>query len=155
MAEYIAPLVQTVTENQPVLFTSSPVPCRRGFVRWRDGSGVCNLSGWVPNRGGCGCNRPKSAVYLVDFGANIAIPTGGEVGEISLALAIGGTVIPTSIMRVTPAAVEQFFNVSRAINVQVWRGCCENVSVVNTSGQDILVEDANIIFSRPDLAVTY
>lgn len=155
MAEYSAFAEQTVSAIQPVLFTSNPVPCTRGFVRWREGSGVFNLSGYVPNRCGCRCRQPKSAVYLVDFGANIAIPTDGTVGEISLGIAINGSIIPSSIMRVTPAAVEQFFNVSRAINVQVWSGCCEDVSVVNTSGSDILVADANIIFSRPDLTVTY
>ena len=155
MAEFSNAVNQNVAANQPVLFTSNPVPCNRGFVRWREGSGVFNLSGYVPNRYGCRCRQQKSAIYLVDFGANIAIPTGGTVGEISLGIAINGSIIPSSIMRVTPAAVEEFFNVSRAINVQVWRGCCEDVSVVNTSDADILVADANIIFSRPDLAVTY
>jgi hypothetical protein len=58
-------------------------------------------------------------------------------------------------MTVTPAAVEEFFNVSRATNVQVWRGCCETVAIRNTSDIPILVQNANIIFSRPDLAVTY
>lgn len=155
MAEFTGATEQTVATNQPVLFTANPVPCNRGFVRWREGAGVFNLSGYVPNRGGCVCKRQKSAVYLIDFGANIAVPTGGTVGEISLAIAIGGVVIPSSIMRVTPAAVEQFFNVSRAINAQVWKGCCEDVSIVNTSGVDILVSDANVIFSRPDLNVSY
>ncbi len=51
--------------------------------------------------------------------------------------------------------VGDFFNVSRAINAQVWRGCCETISVRNTSTQPILVQNANIILSRPDLAVTY
>ncbi len=52
------------------------------------------------------------------------------------------------------AAVDEAFNVSRAINVQVWNGCCENVSVVNTSTQAIQVENANIIFTRPDLLMS-
>jgi len=58
-------------------------------------------------------------------------------------------------MIVTPAAVEEFGNVSRAINVQVWKGCCETVSVRNTSEIPILVQNANIIFSRPDLRPRY
>jgi hypothetical protein len=42
-------------------------------------------------------------------------------------------------MSATPAAVEEFFNISRAVNVPVWRGCCETVSVKNISDQPILV----------------
>ena len=57
-------------------------------------------------------------------------------------------------MTVPGAVVEQYYNVSRAINADVWRGCCETVTVRNVSDQPILVQHANIIFSRPDLAVT-
>lgn len=92
---------------------------------------------------------------MVDFGANIAIPEGGTVEEISVAIAIDGATVPATEMKVTPAAVNEYFNVSRAKNVGVWRGCCETVSIRNLSTQPILVQNANIIFSRPDLAVTY
>jgi hypothetical protein len=121
-------------------------------VRHRDGTGNFLLSGYVPYKNGC---RANSALYLIDFGANIAIPTGETVGEISLAMSIDGSTIPSSTMIVTPAAVEEYFNVSRAINAQIWRGCCETVSVQNTSSIPILLNDGNIIFSRPDMAVTY
>lgn len=146
MAEYSANAVQTVNPGETVVFTESPVPCNRGFVRHRDGTGNFLLAG-VTN--GCAC--VKSANYLVDFGANIAIPTGGTVGEISLAIMIDGATIPSSQMIVTPAAVEEYFNVSRAINVPIWRGCCESVSIRNTSDQPILVQNANVLFDRPDL----
>jgi len=46
------------------------------------------------------------------------------VGAISLALAIEGEAIPATTMTVTPAAVEEFFNVSSAVFVDVPRGCC-------------------------------
>ena len=91
----------------------------------------------------------------MDFGANIAIPTGGTVGPISVALTIDGATVPASTMTVTPAAVEEYFNVSRAINADIWNGCCESVAIRNTSDQPILVQQANVIFARPDLAVTY
>ena len=152
MAEWTATAVQTVNPGESVVFTENPVPCNRGFVRNREGSGNFLLSGAVP-RSACGCCA-KSAVYLVDFGANIAIPTGGTVGEISVALTLDGGTLPASTMRATPAAVEQFFNVSRAANAEVWAGCCQTLTVRNTSDQPILVESANIIFNRPDLAVT-
>lgn len=154
MAEYSAVALQTVNPGETIVFTESPVPCERGFVRHRDGSGNFLLSGWLPQTYGCCCNRKKSANYLVDFGANIAIPTGGTVGAISVAISIDGSTDQASTMIVTPAAVEEFFNVSRATNVDVWRGCCETVAIRNTSDQPILVQNANILFARPDLAIT-
>lgn len=154
MAEYTANAAQTVNPGEVVVFTNTPVPCRRGFVRHREGTGNFLLSGWVPSSYGCRCNRPNAANYLADFGANIAVPDGETVGPISLAITIDGATIPASTMIVTPAAVEEFFNVSRAINISVWRGCCETVAVRNTSAIPILVQNANILFSRPDLAIT-
>lgn len=153
MAEYSSNAQQTVNPGESIIFTESPVPCNRGLVRHRDDSGSFLLSGYVPggmNRGCC-CNRASSANYLVDFGANIAVPTGGTAGQISVAIQIDGSTVPASTMISTAAAVEQFDNVSRAINVPIWRGCCETVSVINTSDQPILIQNANIIFSRPDL----
>lgn len=156
MAEYGANALQTVNPGESVVFTTIVIPCNRGFIRFRPDTGNFLLSGWIPNnQNGCNCRRNRSANYLADFGANIAVPTGETVGAISVALTIDGVTVPSSQMIVTPAAVEEFFNVSRAINIQVWNGCCENVSVRNTSNIPILVQNANIIFSRPDLAITY
>ena len=156
MAEYSANAVQVVNPGEAIVFTESPDPCRRGFVRHRDGSGNFMLSGWVPSRRscGCGCNR-HNAEYLVDFGANISIPEGGTVAPISVAIQLDGSTVPSSTMIVTPAAVNEYFNVSRAINVNIWRGCCESIAIRNTSDQPIQVQNANVIFSRPDLALTY
>ena len=152
MAEWSNDAVQTVNPGETIVFTDNPVPCTRGFVRHRDGSGSFMLAGKVCRKA-CGC-FPKTANYLVDFGANIAIPTGGTVGPISVAITLGGSTIPSSEMIVTPAAVEEYFNVSRAINADVWSGCCESLAIRNTSDQPILVQNANVIFARPDLAVT-
>jgi hypothetical protein len=156
MAEYSANAVQTVNPGETVVFTETSDRCERGFVRHRDGSGSFLLSGFVPNsgRGCCCCRNRKNANYLVDFGANIAVPTGETVGPISVALTIDGSTVPATTMIVTPAAVEEFFNVSRAANIDIWNGCCESVAVRNTSDIPILVQNANILFSRPDLAVT-
>lgn len=157
MAEYSANALQTVNPGETIVFTTTEVPCRRGFVRHREGSGDFVLTGWIPQTNGCGCvcNNDQSALYEVNFGANIAVLTGETVGEISVAIAVNGTTIPTSTMIVTPAAVEEFFNVSRTKSVPIWRNCCQTVSVRNTSAIPILVQNANITFSRPDLAVTY
>ena len=119
---------QVVNPGESVVFTASPVPCNRGLVRHRNDTGNFLLKGNV-RRSPCGC-CPSTAKYLVDFGANIAIPT-------------------------TPAAVEEFFNVSDATIIPIWSGCCQTLTVRNISDQPILVSSANIIFSRPDLNVTY
>ena len=154
MAEYSANAVQTVNPGETIIFTETPVPCTRGLVRHRDDTGNFLLSGYVPYTGGCSCCKSNAANYLVDFGCNIAIPTGGTVGAVSVAITIDGNTIPSSTMIVTPAAVEQYFNVSRAINAQIWKGCCETVAVRNTSDQPILVQNANIIITRPDLLIS-
>lgn len=156
MAEFADNTIQTVNPGELITFSLNPVPCDRGFVRWRQGTGAFNLSGWVPNRySSCCCKRAKNALYLVNFGANIAVPTGETVGEISVAFELDGATLTETTMRVTPAAVEEYFNVSRASNVPIWRGCCQTLGVRNTSAIPILVQNPNIIFGRPDLSVTY
>lgn len=148
--------VQTVTANGTIATPNVIVPCNRGFVRYRDG--IFTLSSWVPNDDGysvCPCCSNNSALYDVHVKANIAVAAGGTAEEISIALALNGTVMPLSRMRVTPAAVEEYFNVSVDMPVEVWEGCCQSVSIINTSTQDILVDSPLISFSRPDLVVTY
>lgn len=141
MAEYIENAIQTVEAGQNVLLDSS-IPCTKGYVLHRPGSGVLTLRGITNSP----CNQ--FARYTVTFNGNIAIPTGGTVGEISLALAINGEPIQSSRARVTPAAVENYFNVTSTAIVTVPRGCCPSIAVENTSGQDIEVQNANLTVSR-------
>ena len=148
MAEYSANAVQTVNPGEAIVFTESPVPCVLGLVRHRDDTGSFLLSGASTNGCACRCSRTGFTNYLVDFGANIAIPTGETVGPISVAIAIDGTTVASSTMIVTPAAVEQYLNVSRATNVQIWNNCCETVSIRNTSAIPILVQNAKLIVAR-------
>lgn len=151
MAEYSANAVQTITPAASAIFTESPVPCNRGLIFHRDESGVFRLAspaviGYWASGWGCCCNQMPESHYLVSFHGNIAVPTGGTAEAISLALAIDGTVDPSSTMIVTPAAVDQFFNVGKGIIVAVPSICrCASVSVVNTSTQDILLQNANMI----------
>ena len=159
MAEYTAIADQTVLANQPVIFTESPIPCTRGLIRHEDGTGLFNLSGAVPvsefqNR--CCCQGEPTADYLVVFHGNIAVPEGGTVGEISLALSVDGTIIPATVMRVTPTVVQAYFNVGSSKNVQCYPGCCRNLSVVNSSADQasILVSNAVLEITRPDLVMT-
>jgi hypothetical protein len=153
MAEYSAPASQTINPGESFVFTSSPVPCNRGFVRWRAGTGNFNLSGWVPNRYGP-CNCQRIAQYLVDFGANVSLPDGATAEQISVAFALdGGTLIETTMQ--APGEAGTFYNISKATIVPIWRGCCQTLTVRNTSAVPIVAQNANIIFARPDLQVTY
>lgn len=149
MAEFSAIAQQTVNPGESVIFTATPVNNLRNFVRHNDETGVFLLSGNLPFFGGCPCCRQDIIVYPVSFGANIAVPTGETVGEISVAIAVDGVTDPASVMRVTPAAVEQFFNVSRDKDVEIWRGCCQSISVRNTSTIPILVQEATIDIEQP------
>lgn len=136
--EIIANALQTVEVNQNVLFTDTVV-CGNCSMNHRDGSGLVSIKG---NTNQC------RARYRVSFGGNIAIPTGGTVEAISLAIAIEGEAVPSTTMIVTPAAVEEFFNVFSAIFLDVPRECCMTVSVRNISTQEIEVQNANLIIER-------
>ena len=141
MAEYIENAIQEVESNQNVLFDSS-IPCNNGYVVHRPGSGIVTLRGIVNNP--CAC----FARYQVTFNGNIAIPEGGTAGEISVALAIDGEPVQSSRARVTPAAVEEYFNVTSTAFITVPKGCCFTVAVENTSDQTIEVQNANLVVVR-------
>ena len=154
MAEYSANAVQTVNPGESVIFTNAPDPCSRGIIRHRDYTGAFLIAGGQVPRRRCGCPVYNSYTpVLVEFGANIAIPTGGTVGPISLAVEVDGTSVPSSTMIATPAAVEEYSNVGVAVSVPVWSGCCETLSVRNTSDQPILVQNANVILTRSNHSV--
>ena len=158
LCEFSNNALQTINPNASAVFTETEVPCERGLILHRDGTGSFLAKGVVRNNIGCACGckqNSRTAKYLVEFGANIAVPTGETVGEISVAIAINGTVIPSSQMIVTPAAVEEFSNVSNAKVVEIYAGCCETISIVNVSNVPILMQNANIVISRPDLYMTY
>ena len=142
MAEYSNSSVQTIIASGNALFTNEPSPCTRGYIIHRDDSGIFTVRGVV--------NNPCAtyARYVVDFGANIAVPTGGTVGAIQVSLAIDGEAIPSSTMIVTPAAVDEYFNVHRSIEISVPRGCCYVVAIKNTSDQAIEMQNANIRIVR-------
>lgn len=140
MAEYSNSGVQTVDVHQPVLFNESPVPCTKGLVRHRDGTGNFMLKG-----GSCQCQQTQ---YTIDFSANIAVPSTETAGAISLALTLDGSTLLPTVMTVTPAATERYFNVSCAFVADIWNGCCETVTVENVGAIPVLVRNANIIITR-------
>lgn len=136
--EIIANALQLVGENQNVLFTDD-VTCGNCSIMHRPGSGLVTLRGVTDQ-----CR----ARFKVTFGGNIAIPTGGTVGPISLAISLEGEPMASTTMIATPAAVENFWNIFSAIFVDVPRGCCVSVGVRNISDQEINVQNANLIVER-------
>ena len=82
------------------------------------------------------------------FSGNIGLPAGGTAGPISFAIAINGESVGASEMIVTPAAVEEFFNVASAVFIDVPSCCCYTVSVINTTDVTVDVQNANLIVER-------
>ena len=136
--EITANAIQTVASNANVLFTDTVV-CGNCAITHRDGSGLVTLRGLT--------NQCR-ARFRVSFGGNIAIPTGGTVGPISLAIAVAGEAVATTTMISTPAAVEEYQNVFSAIFLDIPRGCCSQISVKNISDEDIEIQNANLIIER-------
>jgi hypothetical protein len=143
MAEFISIPEQNVAYNQAATLTARR-PCNKGYVLHREGAGIITLRGIVNNP--CA----PAARYEVTYQANIAVPTGGTVGEISLAVAIQGEADGASLGASTPAAVEQFNSVSGSTQVDVPRGCCYTIALENTSdtAEPILVRNANVVVTR-------
>ena len=136
--EITANAIQTVAANANVIFTDTTV-CGNCSIMHREGSGLVTLRGLT--------NQCR-ARFRVSFGVNIALPTGGTVGPISLAIAVNGEPVATTTMISTPAAVEEFNNVFSAIFLDVPKGCCSQISVRNISDQPIDVQNANLIVER-------
>ena len=130
--------LQTVALGGNVIFDETPI-CPTRCITHREGSGIVRLNGAYGN---------GKARFLVAFSGNIQIPTGGTVEEISLAIAVDGEPLLATQMIVTPAAVQNFFNVSAQTYIDVPCNCCVTVAVENTSTQAIEVQNANLIVVR-------
>ena len=98
------------------------------------------------------------ARYQVTFNGNIAIPTGGAVTPIAIAVAVNGEPRLTSRAIYTPAAVDEYGNVTSTALVTVPKGCCFSLSVryVDATTDDaavtptplIEVQNANLVVNR-------
>lgn len=136
--ELIANALQTVAAGANIQFTDDVISGCNSILH-RAGSGLVTLRG-ITNQ----CR----ARFKIFFSGNIAIPAGGVVGPISLAIAINGEAVASTTMIQTPAAVEEFANVASAVFIDVPSGCCLTVSVTNTGTEDIDVQNANLIVER-------
>ena len=146
-AEYVYNEIQTVYLNSPVNFNNS-IPCKKGYVVHNNGDGIFILRG-ITNQ----C----CATYQVTFNGNIAIPTGGTVGSIAVAITINGEPRLTSRAIITPAAVDEYGNVTSTAIIKVPRGCCFSLSIESvpatsdptvTPAPVISVQNANLVINR-------
>ena len=148
MAEYLANAVQNVALNSPVLFTAS-IPCTKGYVYHEDETGIFILRGCTPN-----C----FARYQITFIGNVSIPEGGDVSPIAVAITVNGEPRLTSRAIITPAAVDEYGNVTSTAIITVPKGCCFSVSVryVDATTDDatttptpvINVQNSNLVIDR-------
>ena len=145
MAEYLANAIQEVALNDPVLFTAS-IPCNRGYIYHEDETGIFILRG---------CTNNCFARYQVTFNGNIAVPEDGTVGPIAVAIAVNGEPRLTSRAIYTPAAVDEYGNVTSTAIITVPKGCCFSLSVRYVTADpaveapvSINVQNANLVINR-------
>lgn len=126
MAEFVGTgsVTQNVALNNPILFDAT-IPCPRGCVIHENGTGNFILRGITNN-----C----FARYQLNFGANLALPEGATVTPIAVAITVNGETRPSSLAISTPAAVEEFDNVTSTAIITVPKGCCFDVAVKYVSG---------------------
>lgn len=135
---------QIVQPGEAIIFNQVTVPCPYDLVLHRNDSGSFLAKGrnlYPQNQPRCCCQRPKTVNYNVTFGANVAIPTGGTVAPILVAISVDGTSLNSTEMISTPAAAEEFNNISRETTVPIWKNCCQSVSVRNIGTTAIEVSD--------------
>lgn len=125
MAEYLTrDTVESVALNSAIPFIDS-IPCNKGYVFHQGGTGVFVLRGVTSN-----C----FARYDVEFTGNIAIPEGGAVTPIATAIVVSGEDRTGSRSIFTPAAVDEYGNVTSRATVDVPKGCCFTVAVEYVNG---------------------
>ena len=128
MSEYLTKdVIEGVALNTPIPFSDS-IPCNRGYVFHQNGTGIFVLRGIVNNPTAC------FARYELKFTGNIAIPEGGAVTPIATAIVVSGESREGSRSIFTPAAVDEYGNVTSRATVDVPRGCCFTVAVEYVNG---------------------
>ena len=128
MAEYLTrDSVESVALNTAIPFIDS-IRCNKGYVYHQSGTGIFVLRGVVNNPTAC------FARYELEFTGNISIPTDGAVTPIATAIVISGEERNGSRSIITPAAVDEYGNVTSRATVDVPRGCCFTASVEYVNG---------------------
>lgn len=136
MAEFTS-TIQQVAAGQNAILDTDVIKSR--CVSHRTGSGLICVE-----NSGCDC---KPARYKVFVKANIAIPTGGTVGAISLGIALNGEIVQSSIATVTPTATGDEFSVATEEIINAGK-CPVNIAVRNPNTQTIQISDLTVIVER-------
>lgn len=146
MAKYLTSTDQNVALNGTIPFDVVSIPCNKGCVV-PIATGVLNLQG---------SNSNRFARYEVTVQGNVAIPTGGAVTPIAVAITINGVAIPDSVAIVTPAAAEDVWHVNTSTTITVPCGCCVSVSAayVDATEDDAAVTPTPSIFVRRRASLT-
>lgn len=139
MAQYITASDQLVALNRSVPFDVVSVPCNTGNVI-PVASGSLTLRGNTTN---------KFARYNVRLQANVAVPEGGEVTAVALAITLNGAVIPESVAIYNPQAVEEYGFINTSAVITVPSGCCVTVSGAYVDG----TEDDAAVTPTPSVMV--
>lgn len=128
MAEYLTrDTVESVALNNAIPFVDS-IPCNRGYVFHQSGTGIFVLRGIVNNPTAC------FARYNIEFTGNISIPEGGAISPIATAIVVSGEARDGSRSIFTPAAVDEYGNVTSRATVDVPRGSCFTLAVEYVNG---------------------
>lgn len=145
MPKYITSTDQSVALNAPIPFDVVSIPCRRGCVVPIT-TGVVTLSS----------GKNQAAQYRVEAQANVAIPEGGTVTPIALALTINGVSAGDSVAIVTPAAAEELWHVNTSTIITVPCGCCVSVSAeyVDATEDDAATTPTPSVFVRRRASLT-
>jgi hypothetical protein len=146
MAKYITSTDQNVALNSTIPFDIVSIPCNKGCVVPL-ATGIVTLNGGTSNR---------FARYEVDVQGNFAIPEGGAVTPIAVAVTLNGIPIPDSVAIATPAAAEDLWHINTSTTITVPRGCCVSVSAayVDATEDDATVVPTPSIFVRRKAALT-
>lgn len=145
MARYLTSTDENVALNNTIPFDIVSIPCRKGCV-------IPLATGVLTLRSGAN----NQAQYEVTLQANVAVPEGGTVTPLALAITINGVAIPESVAIVTPAAAEDFWHVNTSTVISVPCGCCVSVSAAYVDGteDDATVTPTPSIFVRRNASLT-
>ena len=138
MAKYLTATDQNVALNGYIPFDVVSIPCRRGCV-------IPIAVGILTLRSGA-ANQVR---YKVKLEGNVAIPEGGAVTPLAVAITLNGVPLADSVAIVTPAAAGDFWHINTSTTITVPVGCCVSVSAAYVDG----TEDDAAVTPTPSITV--
>lgn len=136
--EFTANAIQSIDSNQNVLFTTSSHN-KSSSIFHDDGSGIITLKG---------ATNQSRVRFKITFGGNVALPTTGTAGPISLAITLNGEPILSSTVITTSATAGPYNAVDKTIFIDIPCGCCAQISIRNTTTQTINTQNVVLIVER-------